>query len=114
MADIQFAAGAEQVMPVHGDGAVYAHPADARAAIARFDLRPLATPVFSAHAMGGCALGADPRHSVVDLQARFHHAANLHVLDGSLFPTSIGANPQLSIYAVVGKLASGLAASLKT
>jgi choline dehydrogenase-like flavoprotein len=35
------------------------------------------------------------------------------VLDGSLFPTSIGANPQLSIYALVAKLASGLATKLK-
>ncbi len=32
--------------------------------------------------------------------------------DGSLFPTSIGANPQLSIYGVVAWLASGLAQSL--
>jgi len=34
------------------------------------------------------------------------------VLDGSLFPTSIGANPQLSIYGIVAKLADGLAATL--
>ena len=34
-------------------------------------------------------------------------------LDGSLFQTSIGANPQLSIYAIVAKLASGLAARLR-
>jgi choline dehydrogenase-like flavoprotein len=34
------------------------------------------------------------------------------VLDGSLFPTSIGANPQLSIYGLVARLASGLAAEL--
>jgi choline dehydrogenase-like flavoprotein len=37
----------------------------------------------------------------------------VYVLDGSLFPTSIGANPQLSIYAIVAKLASGLAQSLR-
>jgi choline dehydrogenase-like flavoprotein len=34
------------------------------------------------------------------------------VHDGSLFPTSIGANPQLSIYGITARLASGLAASL--
>jgi choline dehydrogenase-like flavoprotein len=113
MADIQFAAGATRVMPVHGDGAVYTDAAAAREAIARFDLRPLVTPLVSAHVMGGCALGNDPRRSAVDPEGRFHHAANLHVLDGSLFPTSIGANPQLSIYALVAKLASGLATKLK-
>mgnify|MGYP003694122765 CR=1 FL=1 len=32
------------------------------------------------------------------------------MLDGSLFPTSIGANPQLSIYGITAKLATGLAA----
>jgi choline dehydrogenase-like flavoprotein len=34
------------------------------------------------------------------------------VCDGSIFPTSIGANPQLSIYAFAARIASGLAGSL--
>jgi choline dehydrogenase-like flavoprotein len=114
MADIQFAAGAKSVMPVHGDGAVFTRANDAKAAIAGFDLRPRVTPVISAHVMGGCALGPDPRRAAVDLSGRYHHLANLHVLDGSLFPTSIGANPQLSVYGIVAKLASGLAAAMKT
>jgi choline dehydrogenase-like flavoprotein len=29
------------------------------------------------------------------------------VHDGSLFPTSLGANPQLSIYGIVNRLAQG-------
>jgi choline dehydrogenase-like flavoprotein len=33
---------------------------------------------------------------------------NLSVHDGSIFPTSIGANPQLSIYGIVNRLATGL------
>jgi choline dehydrogenase-like flavoprotein len=37
---------------------------------------------------------------------------NLSVHDGSLFPTSIGANPQLSIYGIVNRLAQGLAQRL--
>ena len=114
MADIQFAAGATTVMPVHGDGAAYTSAAAAKAAIADFDLRPLVTPVVSAHVMGGCALGADPAHAACDAQGRYHHLANLHVFDGSLFPTSIGANPQLSIYGIVAKLATNLANALKT
>jgi len=62
--------------------------------------------------MGGAPLGPDPRAAVVDETGRHHQLANLHVFDGSLFPTSIGANPQLSIYALVAKLASVLAASI--
>ena len=113
MAEIQFAAGAKSVVPVHGDGAEFTSAAAARAAIAKFDLRPLATPIVSAHVMGGAPLGADPRRAACDPQGRFHHLANLHVMDGSLFPTSIAANPQLSIYGMVAKLASALAVTLK-
>jgi choline dehydrogenase-like flavoprotein len=59
--------------------------------------------------MGGAPLGPDPRRAVADLTGRHHQLANLHVFDGSLFPTSIGTNPQLSIYAIVARLAAGLA-----
>src|SRR5437763_6070290 len=113
MAEIQFAAGARSVRPVHDNGRAFANAREAREAIETFDLRPQATPLFSAHVMGGAPLGPDPRRAAVDLHGRYHHLVNLHVIDGSLFPTSIGANPQLSIYAIAAKLATGLAASLK-
>jgi choline dehydrogenase-like flavoprotein len=106
MAEIQFAAGARTVMPVHARGATYADAATARAAIAGFELAPLVTPVVSAHVMGGCPIGSDARRAAFDTGGRYHHLANLYVADGSLFPTSIGANPQLSIYAIAAKLAS--------
>ena len=112
MAQIQFAAGAKRVMPIHGDGETFADEAAARAAIERFELAPLVTPVVSAHVMGGCPLGPDATRAAVDPTGRFHHLANLYVLDGSLFPTSIGANPQLSIYGIVARLADGLARTL--
>ena len=62
--------------------------------------------------MGGCPIGPDMRRAAVDPTGRYHHLDNLYVLDGSLFPTSVGANPQLSIYAITAKLASGLAKRL--
>jgi len=58
-------------------------------------------------------MGADPRRAVVDLDGRHHLLRNLYVMDGSLFPTSVGANPQLSIYAIAARLATGLAVQLK-
>ena len=109
MAEIQFAAGAQKVMPVHAHGAAFATLADAHAAIDAFALQPLVTPVVSAHVMGGAPLGPDPRRAVVDTSGRHHQLANLYVFDGSLFPTSIGANPQLSIYGIVARLATALA-----
>ena len=113
MAEIQFAAGAKSVSPIHGTGFEFTNFTQARDAIAEFDLAPITTRVVSAHVMGGAPLGADPRRAVVDVDGRHHHLRNLHVMDGSLFPTAIGANPQLSIYAFAARLAAGLAKKLK-
>jgi choline dehydrogenase-like flavoprotein len=112
MAEIQFAAGAASVMPMHEDAKPLGSWKEAKTAIAALAMRRLRTRVASAHVMGGCAMGPDPRKSVVDESGRHHHVANLSVHDGSLFPTSLGANPQLSIYALTARLAAHLAASL--
>ena len=112
MAEIQFAAGATKVLPVHGSGASFDSWRAARSGIARLPLAPLELPVVSAHVMGGSPLGPDAKRAVADIDGRHHHLDNLYVLDGSLFPTSIGANPQLSIYGIVARLASGLAQRL--
>jgi len=109
MAEIQFAAGAKTVMPLHSNAATYSSWNSAKSGISALPLAPLVAPVVSAHVMGGCPLGTAAQDSVVDLMGRYHQLENLYVIDGSLFPTSLGANPQLSIYAVAAKLASGLA-----
>jgi len=112
MAEIQFAAGARTVMPVHASGASYTSWSEARSAITSLPLKPLVATVVSAHVMGGCPLGPDAGHAVTNADGRHHHLDNLYVFDGSLFPTSIGANPQLSIYGIVARLASTLAQRL--
>lgn len=112
MAEIQFAAGAASVMPLHEQAAPVRTWREARALIEGLPLRALAARVVSAHVMGGCAMGGDPRTSVVDASGRHHHLANLSVHDASLFPTSLGANPQLTIFAVCARLSTGLARSL--
>jgi choline dehydrogenase-like flavoprotein len=62
----------------------------------------------SAHVMGGCGLSASDRAGLVRPDGVHHHLDNLSIHDGSLFPTSIGANPQLSIYGIVARLSAGL------
>jgi choline dehydrogenase-like flavoprotein len=57
-------------------------------------------------------MGEDPKRSVVDSYGSHHHVENLSVFDGSIFPTSIGANPQLSIYGITARNASRLAKRL--
>lgn len=71
-------------------------------------LEPFRARLGSAHVMGGCALGEDPRQAVCDSLGRHHQLENLSVHDGSLFPTSIGANPQLSVYAISARLTEAL------
>jgi choline dehydrogenase len=112
MAEAQFAAGAKQVRPMHMDAPNYASWKDAKAGIADLPLEKFRSILGTAHLMGGCAMGEDEKTSVTDSNGRFHHLANLSIFDGSLFPTSIGANPQLSIYGLINKHATLLASSL--
>lgn len=112
MAEIQFAAGARAVLPLHSDADYVKTPAAARRMIDTLSLELYRARLGSAHVMGGCAMGEDLRGAVVDSLGRHHQLENLSIHDGSLFPTSIGANPQLSIYALAAKLASLLAERL--
>jgi choline dehydrogenase-like flavoprotein len=112
MAEIQFAAGAKNVYPVHEMASGYTTWNAAKKAIATLPYKPLLTRVVSAHVMGGCTMSDDVKLGVVSSTGRYHGVTNLSVHDGSLFPTSIGANPQLSIYGMTARLASGLAEKL--
>ncbi|MFB4392740.1 MULTISPECIES: GMC family oxidoreductase N-terminal domain-containing protein [unclassified Pseudomonas] len=112
MAEAQFAAGARQVMPVHADARYVGTLQQAQALIDGLSLEAFRTRLGSAHVMGGCALGEDPRQAVCDSLGRHHQLANLSIHDGSLFPTSIGANPQLSVYALAARLSDALVARL--
>lgn len=112
MAEIQFAAGAEKVRPVHLDSDWYSSWAEARTAIADLAMAPHRVRLFTAHQMGGCGMGSDPRESVVNGFGEHHQVPNLSVHDASIFPTSIGANPQLSVYALAARNSTHLAGKL--
>jgi choline dehydrogenase-like flavoprotein len=113
MMEIQFAAGAQEVMPVHEQVAKpFRSWKDAQAAITTLPMEPLLTKVVSAHVMGGCGLAGNEKQGVVRPDGLHWQIDNLSVHDGSIFPTSVGANPQLSIYGIVNRLAQGLAQRL--
>ncbi|MCC6608817.1 MAG: GMC family oxidoreductase [Burkholderiales bacterium] len=112
MAEIQFAAGARKVYPVHEQATGYASWPAAKAAIEALPLAPLAARVVSAHVMGGCAMADAPQRGVVDHRGRHFQLENLSIHDGSVFPTSVGANPQLSIYGLAARNAAALAQML--
>jgi choline dehydrogenase-like flavoprotein len=99
MAKIQFAAGAKQVLTLHEDPVVMESEQD----LGKLDGAPwerVRLKLFSAHQMGGCPMGADPAASVVTPELRFRDVDNLFVVDGSIFPTSLGVNPQQTIFAL--------------
>jgi len=55
---------------------------------------------ISRHIMGTCRMGDDPRTSVVDRWQRFHDVENMLCTDSSVFPTSTGYGPTLTIVAL--------------
>jgi len=112
MAEIQFEAGAKTVYPGHEMGTGTSTWADTKKAIEALPMKPLLTKIGSAHVMGGCGLAGDAQRGVTRTDGVHWQLENLSIHDGSLFPTSIGANPQLSIYGSVNRLAQGLAKRL--
>ena len=59
---------------------------------------PNRTLMTSAHMQATDKMGATPSDSVVSRDFRVWGTTGLYVVDGSVFPTSIGANPMQSIY----------------
>lgn len=112
MAELQFAAGAQEVSVGHELAPRFTDWVTARKTIANLPMQPLLTKVVSAHVMGGCGMAADEKRGVVRPDGVHWQIDNLSVHDGSLFPTSIGANPQLSVYGLVNMLATHLARKL--
>jgi len=112
MAEIQFASGALEVLPLHEQARPYASVADAKRAIQGLSDVPHHMGAGSAHVMGGCAMGQAPEHGVVDQRGQHWSIPNLSIHDGSVLPTSVGANPQLTIYGLAHRFSTGLAERL--
>jgi choline dehydrogenase-like flavoprotein len=112
MAHVAFAAGAREVWTGH-DPSLHLQRLDDVPRIDDLPWGPCQVGVFSAHQMGGCGMSDDPRHGVArSRDGRHHHVENLYVMDGSLFPTSVGVNPQMSIYGLVHLLATRVATTI--
>ncbi|HLH01960.1 MAG TPA: GMC oxidoreductase [Bryobacteraceae bacterium] len=61
---------------------------------------PNRTMLSSAHMQATDKMGATPQDSVVGQDFHVWGTQNLFVVDGSVFPTSVGANPMQSIYTI--------------
>jgi len=55
--------------------------------------------IHTAHQVGTCRFGSDPKTSVLDPMCRLQEIDNVFVVDGSFLPTSFGVGPALTIIA---------------
>jgi choline dehydrogenase-like flavoprotein len=66
--------------------------------------------LFSAHQMGTCRMGNDPRTSVCDERGAVRGVHGLFVADASAFPGSSGVNPMITVMALAKMIAEGIGA----
>jgi choline dehydrogenase-like flavoprotein len=66
--------------------------------------------VFTAHQMGSCRMGSDPRDSVADGRGELHDCSGVWIGDASAFPTAPGVNPMISIMSLAHRTAAIIAA----
>ncbi|NEW39653.1 GMC family oxidoreductase [Nocardia cyriacigeorgica] len=61
---------------------------------------------MTAHFIGGCAIGADPDHGVIDSYHRVYGYPTLSVVDGAAISANLGVNPSLTIAAQAERAAA--------
>lgn len=106
MAGIFFAAGAREVyLPVLGSEPV---TPDKLASLPLESLGGKSFECTSQHPLGTCRMGVDPKTSVVDAAGRPWDTEHLWVADGSIVPTSLGVNPQVTVMAMALRVARKL------
>jgi len=106
MGEIYFAAGAKQLfLPVLGLGPVDAD-AFRRLDLERLKMRDL--ECSSQHPLGSCRMGQDATQGVVDEDGNVFGLRGLSIADGSVVPTSLGVNPQLTVMALAHKIGARL------
>jgi len=104
-ARVLFAAGATRVITSHRKTTVLNGTGDL-GVIDERGVSPGAISVGSAHPQGGNVMGGQGMEgrSVVDSHSKVRGLDNLYVCDASVFPTSLGVNPQLTVMALATRL----------
>jgi choline dehydrogenase-like flavoprotein len=104
LCELYAAAGASVLYPpVEGEGEM---PATERRPLPELHASDLTLMAF--HPLGTARADARPQHGVVDGDLKLHGAEGVYVADGSVVPSSIGVNPQITIMALATRLAYGL------
>ena len=59
----------------------------------------------TAHLLGTCRMRSNSKNSLVNVDCCSHDIQNLFICDGSVFTTSTGVNPSLTIEAIAARTA---------
>jgi choline dehydrogenase-like flavoprotein len=70
-----------------------------------------AQPMISAHQLCSCRMGKDPATSVADTNGELRDVKGVWIGDGSACPTSLGANPMVTIMALAARTADKMTGS---
>jgi len=65
--------------------------------------------LLTLHPLGGCGMGTTSKTGVVDHLGQVFGYPNLHVVDGSILPSSVGRNPSHTIAALAERIAAQVA-----
>jgi len=74
-------------------------------ALEKAELDPGDVECMAFHPLGSCRMGASPESGVVDTNNAVFGWEGLYVCDGSIIPSSLGVNPQITIMAFATRLA---------
>lgn len=110
-AEIFFAAGAAEVYPMLPGLGSLRSAAEVRY-VREGRWRPSDLHLSAYHPMGSARMGSDPSNSVVDPFGHVWDVPDLFVFDASVLPSSCHVNPQITIMALVARMAARLADSL--
>jgi choline dehydrogenase-like flavoprotein len=105
-AEVHFAAGAVEVYPNIGRAAVLKPRQLADFEATRFRRSELRLEAF--HPMGTARVAADPGQGVCAPDGSVYGTKGLYVADASLFPTSVGVNPMMTVIAFAKQVARGV------
>lgn len=108
LAELFFAAGASQVTLPFADAPDARDMDDVHGALAGADWRPHRVLLNAVHPQGTCATGS-PREGATDAYGEVYGAPGVFVCDASLFPTSVGVPPQVTIMAQASLVAGRVA-----
>ena len=76
-------------------------------------IKPIHMEILAFHPLGTCRMAKTSKDGVVNLEGETFNLKNLYVADGSIVPSSMGVNPQVTIMSLATKISDGIIKRLK-